>query len=137
MSGDKPMLDDPRDGPWFDEEIFTTLQETVSDEVFERLLRLFLENTSARLDEIGGLDPAREPERLAVALHALRGSAMMIGARQVEALAEDLRAASRDGRAAQIEQGRSRLAEAVARVHRRVREELDEQDSLTENHRSD
>ena len=124
MSDEKPMLDDPRDAPWFDEEIFSTLRETVSDEVFQRLLRLFLENTSNKLGEITVLDPAEEPERLAVALHALKGSAMMVGAREVEAMAEDLRAATRGGRTTEIEERIGHLQAALERVHRRVEAEL-------------
>ena len=125
MSDDKPMLDDPRDGPWFDEEIFSTLQETVSEEVFQKLLHLFLDNTSSKLEEIVSLDPGAEPERMAVALHALKGSALMVGAREVEAVAEGLRAAVRGGRTDEIDEGRSQLSEALHRVHARVRRELE------------
>lgn len=125
MSVEKPMLDDPHDGPRFDEEIFSTLRETVSAEVFQRLLRLFMENTSNRLSEIARADPATEPERVAVALHALKGSALMVGAREVEAMAEDLRAAVRGGRIEEIEQGKERLEEALQRVHQRVSQELE------------
>ena len=125
MSVKKPMLDDLRDGPWFDEETFSTLRDTVSAEVFERLLHLFLENTSSKLREVKAVDPATEAERLAIALHALKGSALMVGAREVEAVAEDLRAAARGGRTTEAEEGIERLEEALDRVHQRVRKELE------------
>lgn len=123
MTNRHPMLDDPRDGPWFDEEIFSTLRDTVNEDVFQRLLGLFLENTGDKLEEILRLDPSQEPESLAVALHALKGSALMVGAREVEVVAEDLRASVRGGRVSEIEGGRNRLREALARVHERVKQE--------------
>jgi HPt (histidine-containing phosphotransfer) domain-containing protein len=110
---------------WFDEEIFAALRETVSDEILQRLLRLFLENTRNRLEEVTGLDPRAEPERLAVALHALKGSALMVGARELEVVAEDLRAAARRREEAEIDQKVKRLEEALERVHERICQELE------------
>ena len=110
--------------PWFDEEIFEALRDTVSEEVFPRLLRLFLENTRVKLDEIAALDPRAEADDLAIALHALKGSALMVGARELESTAELLRAAARRGDASAIEDGVERLRDAVERVHERVRSEL-------------
>ncbi|MDH3254945.1 MAG: Hpt domain-containing protein [Acidobacteriota bacterium] len=112
------------DEPWFDEEAFAALRKTVNGTVFQRLLKLFVENTTSRLEEIMQLDPIGEPERLAVALHALKGSALMVGARELETTAEGLRSVARHREAADIEQQRKRLEAAVMRVHDRVRQEL-------------
>ena len=119
------MPDEPQSEPWFDEETFTLLRGTVSAQIFQRLLRLFLENTSNRLEEIMALDPPDEPERLAVALHALKGSALMVGARELESVAEDLRAATRRRDAEAMKQGILRLEGALQRVHDRVGQELE------------
>jgi len=115
---------DPAAEPWFDEEIFEALRETVSEEIFPRLLRLFLENTRTKLEEILVIDPRNDADNLAIALHALKGSALMVGARELEGTSEELRAAARRGDAPAIEEGIVHLREAVERVHERVRTEL-------------
>ena len=119
------MTDEPQSEPWFDEETFSILRGTVSAEIFQRLLRLFLENTSNRLEEVMALDPQAEPERLAVALHALKGSALMVGARELETMAEDLRAATWRRDAEAMKQGIKRLEEALERVNDRIGQELE------------
>ena len=111
---------------WFDEEIFAALRQTVSDEILQRLLRLFLSNTREKLDEVLSLDPRSEPERLAVALHALKGSALMVGACELETVAEDLRAAARRREDAEIVEKVQRLEAALERVHERIARELDD-----------
>jgi HPt (histidine-containing phosphotransfer) domain-containing protein len=119
------MPDERQSEPWFDEQTFTLLRGTVSAQIFQRLLRLFLENTSNRLEEIMSLDPQAEPERLAVALHALKGSALMVGARELESMVEDLRAATRRRDAEAMKQGILHLKGALRRVHDRVGQELE------------
>lgn len=114
------------EGPWFDEETFAVLRETVSEEVFEKLLTLFLENTRTKLDEIKKvIDPVADAEELALALHSLKGSALMVGARELEVTAERLRTAARRGDAATIEDGIEELEQALVRVHERLRGEVE------------
>jgi HPt (histidine-containing phosphotransfer) domain-containing protein len=115
------------DDPWFDEETFAALRETVSEEVFERLLGLVLENTQAKFDEIvSALDPVADAEAVALALHSLKGSALMVGARELEATAEKLRVAARRGDSETIQEGVGELRQALARMRERIRSELED-----------
>lgn len=109
---------------WFDEAVFAKLEKTVRGDRLRQLLELFIESTSLRIEEVESADAVGDPDKVAFALHSLKGSALMVGARELEEAAEALRGAVRGGEHQALTRGRDRLAAALARVHARVREEL-------------
>lgn len=89
-------LDDLASGD-FDESVLAGLRQKLNDAVVDELVQLFGQTVRERLVELAASCKAGDRERVAAALHSIKGSAQLVGALRLGTLAAEGEARARTG----------------------------------------
>lgn len=84
------------------------------------LLALYVDDTTERMDRIGGLMGDGDLERVSREAHAVKAGSLQVGEEEVAHLAQALRQAIDTGDIAAIRRGHAALVEAFTRTRQRL-----------------
>jgi len=103
------------DKPVLDEGALDRLREWGGDKLVTQMVKLYIENTHARLEQIdSGLAEGGELRDAEMAAHSLKSSAANVGASRVSAIAADAEEAAERKETARVRELRDQLATAIA-----------------------
>jgi HPt (histidine-containing phosphotransfer) domain-containing protein len=109
---------------WFDATVVPELRRMIGARSVREILSLFFENAPRRIEAVRAGLAEGDLDRVAFELHALKSSAGMLGALELQELAEPMERLARKRQADAVAAVMQRLAEAYARAESRLRSEL-------------
>ncbi len=116
--------------PVVDRAALDRLVEWGGDKLLHQMIRLYLENTPERLEQIaGGLAPGGDLDEVHRGAHSLKSSSANLGAMQVSELSARLEATAKEGDEALSRSLARELGEAFAAADSQLRAILERDDA--------
>ncbi len=105
------------DNPVVDRAALERLREWGGDKLVSQMIRLYMENAEARLQQIdSGLSDGGDFVEAERGAHSLKSSAANVGARQVNQISQQMEDAAERGDVDTVRDLRPKLADAVSRA---------------------